>query len=200
MLFLFAALLPIIVLAGTVEPRIGLPTVHHGTAATASAYAAAAFPSRDDPLVATLGVLASLAANFLLLLTAYTSVTPGGVRFRSAWPGALLAACLAQLYLLIFPFYVRNVLHPDHFGTVAGFVLVILVFFFAYALFIVIGAEVVAYREGYGPALRSITSTLVEARTTPAPHDAALERATTPGTLLPAPQMDAPRPQPSGMR
>lgn len=154
LLLLFAALLPVILL-GSVTLHFG-PT--HTTLSTSALVSVG-----DGPVDATLGIAASLGANFILLLLAYTVVTPGGVPLRACWTGALLGATLIQGYILVFPFYVRNVLHPDHFGTVAGFVLVILVFFFAYALFIVIGAELAAWQIGYRAATRDIPSILSDA-------------------------------------
>jgi uncharacterized BrkB/YihY/UPF0761 family membrane protein len=117
----------------------------------------------DDPLLsmATMGV--SLALNFLILLTLYSVVTPGGVSARHTWPGALLGAVLAQGYILIFPVYTREVLQPQHFGTVAGFVFVVLVFFYAYSLFVICGAELSSWLAGYRAAPRSITDTLAHA-------------------------------------
>jgi uncharacterized BrkB/YihY/UPF0761 family membrane protein len=165
MLMLLALLLPVIVFSAAVIPPLGAS----GTTGTTSTHSLAAIGythDNQDPLVDTLGFCVGLAANFLLFFVAYRWVTPGGISIRATWPGALVGACLAQLYLLIFPFYTHNVLHPDHFGTVAGFVLVILVFFFAYSLFIVIGAELAAWHEGYRAAMRDIPTTLVEA------HDA----------------------------
>lgn len=154
MLLLFAVLLPVILL-GSVTLHFG-PT--HTTLSTTALLSVG-----DGPFDATIGIAASLAANFVLLLVAYTVITPGGVSPRACWAGALLGATLIQGYILLFPFYVRNVLHPDHFGTVAGFVLVILVFFFAYALFIVIGAELAAWHVGYRAATRDIPSILADA-------------------------------------
>lgn len=151
MLGLFALLLPVIVLATTLTPSLGTnPGAHALGVARLS----------SDPALAALALLAGFAANFALLLVAYTTVTPRSVTFQAAWPGALLGAVLAQLYLLIFPFYVRHVLHPDHFGTVAGFVLVVLVFFYAYSLCIVIGAELTAWRTGLRPDERDVATIL----------------------------------------
>jgi hypothetical protein len=90
-------------------------------------------------------------------------VTPGGNSLRACWPGALVSALLSQLYLLLFPLYVHDVLHPDHFGSIAGFALVVLVFFFAYSCFIIVGAEIASYREGYRAAPQDIPTTLMRA-------------------------------------
>ncbi|HEU5440153.1 MAG TPA: YhjD/YihY/BrkB family envelope integrity protein [Ktedonobacterales bacterium] len=182
MLLLFATLLPVIVLSTTVVPHIGLP---------ATRYAAISGVSQtrlgDNPWLAVASFAASLAANFVLLLAAYTYVTPGRVPLRAAWPGALAGACLAQLYLLIFPLYVRDVLHPDHFGTVAGFALVAITFFFAYALFVVIGAELASWRLGCLPARQDIPATLADAALADAPAGLPMH-----GTARPTPAASRP--------
>jgi uncharacterized BrkB/YihY/UPF0761 family membrane protein len=159
MMLLLAVLLPVIVLSTTLVPHVGLSGSLAGVSTSAQV---GTVRLEDTAWLAALSFGASLAANFVLLLIAYMRVTPGHVPFRAAWPGALAGACLAQLYLLIFPLYVRDVLHPDHFGTVAGFVLVIVTFFFAYAVFIVLGAEVASWRQGYAVARQDIPAALAD--------------------------------------
>jgi uncharacterized BrkB/YihY/UPF0761 family membrane protein len=155
MLLFFAAALPIMILSATFTPivHIGLgrsAVIPHSRLA-------------DEPLISAAAMFASLALNFLLLLMLYSVVTPGGVSTRHTWPGALLGAILAQGYILIFPVYTREVLQPQHFGTVAGFVFVVLVFFYAYSLFVICGAELSSWLAGYRAAPRSITDTLSHA-------------------------------------
>ena len=162
MLLLLALLLPVIVLSATLAPHFGLPIPHLSATAAAASAQTDATRLEDTAWLAVLSFAASLAANFVLLLMAYMRVTPGRVPFRAAWPGALAGACLAQLYLLLFPLYARYVLHPDHFGTVAGFGLVIITFFFAYAFFMVIGAELASWRMGYAAARQDIPASLAE--------------------------------------
>jgi hypothetical protein len=86
-----------------------------------------------------------------------------------AWPGALVAAALSQGYLMIFPLYLRYVLYPSHFGAIAGFALVALVFFYAYGLFIVIGAEIAALCAGYQPNTLDLTGILARSAKAPWP-------------------------------
>lgn len=151
MLLLFAAALPTMMLSATFTPvvNIGLShsTIPHSRIA-------------NEPMIAALAMLTSLILNFLILLTLYSIVTPGGVAVRHTWLGALLGAILAQGYILIFPVYTREVLQPQHFGTVAGFVFVVLVFFYAYSFFVISGAELSSWRAGYRAAPLSITDTL----------------------------------------
>ena len=154
MLLLFAAALPTMILSATFTPIVnvglGLTPIPHSRLA-------------DEPLISAIALFTSLALNFLLLLTLYSVVTPGGVSMRHTWLGALLGAVLAQGYILIFPVYTREVLQPQHFGTVAGFVFVVLIFFYAYSLFVICGAELSSWRAGYRAAPRSITDTLAYA-------------------------------------
>jgi len=222
---LVGLLLPVIVLAAAVQPH--LDSVADTLVAPARVVAASAAAPQwnllarlsGDPAIVFLGLAASLAANFLLLLLSYTLVTPGRVSPRAAWPGALAGAVLAQLYLLIFPVYARTVLHPDQFGTIAGFALVILVFFFAYSLFLVLGAEIASRRAGYAPAAHDVSRTLADARDAsdvampgavtrplspipvrPIPWSRASARPRSRPRIshLPAPDLDAPWPRPSG--
>jgi uncharacterized BrkB/YihY/UPF0761 family membrane protein len=163
MLLLFVALLPVIVLSATATPYINFSPANFSV-------------SLVDPdafggalLGPWLGLLAGLAANFALTLLAYTLITPGFVSLRVAWPGALVAAALSQGYLMIFPLYLRYVLYPSHFGAIAGFALVALVFFYAYGLFIVIGAEIAALCAGYQPNALDLTGILARAAKAPWP-------------------------------
>lgn len=154
MLLLFAVAFPAIVLSATFTPVGGLglghATIPHSRLA-------------NEPLISVLATMTSLTLNFLILLTFYSVLTPGGVAIRHAWPGALLGAMLAQGYILIFPLYTREVLQPQHFGTIAGFVFVVLVFFYAYSIFVICGAELASWRAGYRAAPLSITDTLAKA-------------------------------------
>jgi membrane protein len=154
MLLFFAATLPTMMLSATFTPVVSLglghATIPHSRLA-------------NEPMISALAMLVSLALNFAILLAFYSEVTPGGVAFRHTWPGALLGAVLAQGYILIFPLYTREVLQPQHFGTVAGFVFVVLVFFYAYAFFVICGAELSSWMAGYRAAPLSITDTLSKA-------------------------------------
>jgi uncharacterized BrkB/YihY/UPF0761 family membrane protein len=155
LLALFAVVLPILVLSSTLVPFGGFAALFPQTSPTAMQLRLA-----GGPLLVALGILLSLTANALLLLVALTRLTPGGVPLRLAAPGALLGAALTQGYLLIFPVYVEGVLHPSRFGEIAGFVLVALVFIYAYALFIVIGAELTSWLAGYRARDQDVTTLL----------------------------------------
>ena len=171
MFALLSALLPVIVVSAAITPHLDLDSVPINTHSPVSH--ALLTQLSADPVIPWLGVLAGILANVIILLTAYSRVTPGGVPIRACWPAALLSACLAQGYIMIFPYYVSNVLHPDHFGAVAGFALIILAFYFTYALLIVIGAELASWRAGYIAATADIPTLLARAYERPQPEPTA---------------------------
>lgn len=164
MVLLFAVLLPFITHSATVHPEFV-------TIVSSRAEGGFAFRTyvADDPGQVLLSTAASLVALFLLLFLAFALLTPWRIPFKAAWPGALLAAILTQLYITIFPIYTRLVLQPNHFGTVVGFVLVLFVFFAAFGLFIMAGAEVSAVLIGLRRAPEDLPATLAAARNTRKP-------------------------------
>jgi uncharacterized BrkB/YihY/UPF0761 family membrane protein len=198
MLALFAVLFPIIVLSATVTPHVPIALPH---ADASTRVAAATGRMLSSPLYGTLALLGGFGANFSFLLIAYTLLTPGRVSARAAAPGAAIAALLAQGFLFSFPIYVHVVLQPSHFGTVAGFVLVALVFFFAYAVLVVLGAELASVRAGYQPTRNDVTNLLSDLHTSiteqgvnPAPVGPSvdLQNATSPLSATTQPAMPIP--------
>lgn len=155
-LLLFTALLPLIVVCSTVGPALGF-TADPRHLGAGSIWLA------GGPALGLLGLVVGMAIDFAFLLLLFTRLTPGGVGWRAAVPGALLSAALAEGYLLIFPFYVSDVLHPNEYGSLAGFILVALVFIYAYALLIIVGAEVAAWCAGYRAAAGDFIPTVVTA-------------------------------------
>lgn len=169
-MLLFAALLPVITHSATVHPEFV-------TIVSSRAEGGLAFHTyvADDPEQVFVSTAASLAALFLLLALAFALLTPWRIPFKAAWPGALLAAVLTQLYITIFPIYTRLILQPNHFGTVAGFVLVLFVFFAAFGLFVMAGAEVSALLMGYRRAAADVPATLAAARNVGKPLEEPME-------------------------
>jgi uncharacterized BrkB/YihY/UPF0761 family membrane protein len=157
MLALFSVILPIIVLSSTLVPFAGIAALFPTSTTTETQLRLVGGLS-----LTLLGFAVSFLANFLLLLVALTRLTPGGVPLRAAAPGAFVSATLTQAFLLIFPIYAEDVLHYTHYGSIAGLFLVALVFIYAYALFIVLGAELASWRMGYRAVPRDILTMLVE--------------------------------------
>ena len=95
------------------------------------------------------GPLTSLGVLCLLFLMIYLVVPNFEVRFRQAWPGALVAAILFGLLQLLFPLYFKVFLSGnDRYGAVAASILVIIIWLWFFALITVIGAQVNAVLMG----------------------------------------------------
>jgi len=159
LMVLFSALVPVVAYSATLRPRIISVGSSHAAGGVSIHATIGASPA--DVLFST---LLSLAADFVMLALIYALLTPGRLALRVVWPGALVAAILVQLYVLIFPVYIQTFLRPDRFGSVAGFVLVLVVFFFAYGVFIVVGAELAALQLGYKPAPEDLPAILADVR------------------------------------
>ena len=71
----------------------------------------------------------------------YVIVPNKPVRFGEAWRGTLVAAGLLVLYNIVFPFYESFFLHPGNLGSIVGFAVVIVIFFYYLAFILLFGAR-----------------------------------------------------------
>lgn len=93
------------------------------------------------------GIISSLVVSFILFVVFY-AVVPNNqglarTRIRTSWRGAAVAAVLLQIFLLLFPLYVR--LFTNGYVGQLAFALVLLVFFYLVAVAILLGAQVNAF-------------------------------------------------------
>jgi YihY family inner membrane protein len=146
MLVLFVILIPILVLASTV-PGFVLSFL------------------QSTPLSANVGflprffgIISSLIVSFILFEAFYVFVpnrqenVPSVMnRIRTSWMGSAVAAVVLQIMLLLFPVYVQSFM-KGYEGQIA-LVLILLAFFYLFALIILLGAEVNAFfAEGIRPS------------------------------------------------
>ena len=89
----------------------------------------------------SLSVLVSTVGVFVFLVAAYERLTNASLRLREVWPGAALAAVLLQATFQVLPLFVR--LSSDVVAVKAlGATVLLLVWIYVMANFIVFGAEV----------------------------------------------------------
>jgi membrane protein len=90
-----------------------------------------------------LGMLVSLSISWVLFEAIYIVVPNQRIRFRKSWLGAVVAAVLLQLYLVLFPLYITHFL-KSYIGT-PGLIVVSRFFFYYFAAILLIGAEINAF-------------------------------------------------------
>lgn len=92
-------------------------------------------------------ILESLIVTWILFQTIYLIVPNRKISFKKSWRGAVVAALLLEIFLLLFPFYISHFM-GDYTGTV-GFIFIFLFFSYYFAVILLVGAEVNAfYTEG----------------------------------------------------
>jgi membrane protein len=91
-------------------------------------------------------LVAGLVLLFGILCIVYRSVPNERMEWRAIWPGALGATVAIGVVDYAYPAYLSNISTIDEFGTTFVFVLIVLVWFYALALIILLGAVINAYR------------------------------------------------------
>ena len=89
------------------------------------------------------GLLVGFIASLLLFQAIYMIVPNQHISLRNSWRGTLVAAVALQIYVAIFPLYIRSFL-GSYTGNI-GFAVILLLFFYYFALIILVGAEVNAF-------------------------------------------------------
>lgn len=132
MLLLFVALIPIIILASAV-PALVFALLQET-------------PLKQVPgsgfIFSLGGILGGLIACYILFQVIYIVVPNQKISYRHSWRGAVVAAALLEMFLVLFPLYVAHFL-----GVFAGALglLILLIFFYYFALILFLGAEVNAF-------------------------------------------------------
>lgn len=150
MLLLYVVLIPIILLASIIPSFI----VHALPVGNAS-------PVKDF-LIQAAGDIFSVIVACLLFGAVYVVVPNRPVHWREVWKGTLVGAVLLVIYETLFPVYVSLFLHPNNYGSTAGFAVVILIFFYYLAFILLLGAEVNSWVAGQRAAAGDIDAILHE--------------------------------------
>src|SRR5436305_2612698 len=140
MLLLFVILIPVMVLASS-APAFAF-SILHTTPLNQIPGSSILFSPSGILGISLGGILGGLIAAYILFQVIYMVVPNQKISFRNSWRGALVAAVLLEMYLTLFPLYVTYFL-----GIFAGALglLILLLFFYSFALILFIGAEVKAY-------------------------------------------------------
>lgn len=92
----------------------------------------------------TVGILTGILIAFIFFSALYLIIPNQKIDFKKNWKGSLFSAIALQAYLLLFPLYVTRFFQNGYVGQV-GFVIILLAFFYYFAMIILIGAEINAF-------------------------------------------------------
>lgn len=89
------------------------------------------------------GILLSLFFTFLLFEIIYMLIPNKKMTFKQTWCGAIVAAGALQLFMILFPLYVKKCM-ASYTGQI-GFVIILLLFLFYAATILILGAQINAF-------------------------------------------------------
>jgi len=147
MVLLFVVLVPILFLASSASDAIA-QALFAGNA--------------NKALARLLGILTAFVVATALFGAIYIVVPNRPVHWKEVWKGTLAGAALLVLYELLFPLYQNTFLKPGNYGSVAGFAIVILVFFYYFAFILLLGAEINSWASGQRQTASDVASMIHE--------------------------------------
>ncbi len=150
MLLIYVVLVPLLFL-GSIVPAIILRAAHVGSHGGWGSF-----------LFQAAGIGVSFVVAFVLFSTIYVIVPNMHVHWGEALRGTLVASSLLVLYQSFFPVYVSLLLHPGNYGSVAGFLLVLVLFFYYLSFILLLGAEVMSWSAGQRRTLSDVTGIMHE--------------------------------------
>ncbi len=113
-----------------------------------------------------LAELVGLAVGYLVAVVLfgaiYIVVPNRPVKISEAWRGALVAAALLVVYELVFPIYTSHFLKPNNYGAIAGFAIVLLIFFYYLAFILLLGMEINSWASGQRETASDIAAVMHE--------------------------------------
>ena len=127
MLFLFLILIPLMILASS-APSILLDTIPN-TAGRFGTY--------------ILGFLTSLVLSFILFEIIYFLIPNKKMTFKRTWCGSIISAGALQLFMILFPLYIRKYM-MSYTGQI-GFAFILILFLFYFAIILILGAQINAF-------------------------------------------------------
>jgi YihY family inner membrane protein len=127
MLFLFLLLIPLMIIASS-TPSILLDNIPNAG-------------SRFGTYI--LGFLTSLSITFLLFELIYLLIPNKKMKFKQTWCGSIIAAGALQLFMILFPLYIRKYM-TSYTGQI-GFFVILILFLFYFAIILILGAQINAF-------------------------------------------------------
>lgn len=156
MLFLFIVLVPLLVFLSTAPSAILAFIADNPQMKIIPFFYTIATNSLVTYLATTIG---GLFVGWILFQAIYMVVPNRRISFRKSWPGALIAAIALEIYLSLFGWYASNFM-GGYVGQV-GFAVILLTFFYYFAVIMLFGAEINAFfRERVPPLPHDIATSI----------------------------------------
>ena len=122
-----------------VAATVAVPVIQSAIAAVQSDLPFGLDAVPGGTLITSLAV--GVALLFLTLWAIYALGPNERLRWRAVWPGALAATVVIAALDFIYPYYLTHASSVWRFGTTAVFLVIVLLWFYAIALMILLGAE-----------------------------------------------------------
>lgn len=127
MLFLFLILIPLMIIVSSI-PSILLDNISN-------------VGGRFGTYI--LGFVISLLITFVLFETIYFLIPNKKMKFKQTWCGSIIAAGALQLFMILFPLYIRTSM-TSYTGQI-GFAIILILFIFYFAIILILGAQINAF-------------------------------------------------------
>jgi len=158
MLILFIVLMLIMFIAG------GVPS-----------FVINALPNQDGAQfgIFIAGIVVSISVAFIFFMLVYLIMPNKKMSFKHIWCGTLFAAILLDLFVILFPLYIRRFMGT--FIGLIGFAVILITFFYYFSLILILGAQINAYfferiqplPDGLGTVLSEFIARLTTKSTVP---------------------------------
>ena len=89
------------------------------------------------------GIAVSILIGFILFLAIYWVVPHRKMKFQRIWCGAVIASILLDIFIVLFPLYIRRFM--GSFLGLIGFAVILILFFYYFSIILILGAQINAY-------------------------------------------------------
>jgi YihY family inner membrane protein len=158
MMLVFIVLTPIMVLASSL-PAVILSLIQSSVLSQVPFIIQLA---HNSLVLSASSLLGGVIVGWMLFQATYMAVPNLRISFKRSWRGALVAAVLLEIFLVLFPFYITHFM--SSYTGVAGFAVIFLLFFYYFAMILLLGAQINAYfAEGVSPLPATLATVLRDA-------------------------------------
>ena len=89
------------------------------------------------------GIVVSIFIGFVLFFSLYFVLPNRKISLKNVWCGALVASILLDIFIVLFPLYIRRFM--GSFLGLIGFAILLILFFYYFSLIFIIGAQINVY-------------------------------------------------------